>query len=338
MKLEAGEYTIGELVVPKQYKKLVLTSEGTLKEVEFTVSGRKIPLTEIRKRELNRCEQLGVVRDHTNDDYAQMSDDQISQRLRVLGDEGHLRDTPGQRRERLIKFERTRHLMIWGDGSTILNHGHLLYLIQCLYDPAFYYSSAEMREKGYGDIDVPALVERPHIYILGRCTAKEVDQLAYVDTRRECLEQLQNNLTTRKGSPVHDVMRFFHGDGPEQQFESGEQRGGNNGCSSCSGDSRRYRDLTYSLRNPHLSLEERCSIVRSGPAGRSRRKGGIRPFKDMTVEELRNECVARGLKDERLKKNLQTSLKEHLKGVQRVPALLINEKDKNMHDINLGKE
>lgn len=91
MKLEAGEYTIAELVVPKQYKKLVLTSEGTLKEVEFTVSGRKIPLTEIRKRELGRCEQLGVVRDHTNDDYAQMSDDQISQRLRVLGDEGHLR-------------------------------------------------------------------------------------------------------------------------------------------------------------------------------------------------------------------------------------------------------
>ena len=129
MKLEAVEYTIGELVVPKQYKKLVLTSEGTLKEVEFTVSGRKIPLTEIRKRELNRCEQLGVVQDHINDDYAQMSDDQISQRLRVLGDEGHLRDTPGQRRERLIIFERTRHLMIWGDGSTILNHGHLLYLI-----------------------------------------------------------------------------------------------------------------------------------------------------------------------------------------------------------------
>lgn len=129
MKLEAVEYTIGELVVPKQYKKLVLTSEGTLKEVEFTVSGRKIPLTEIRKRELNRCEQLGVVRDHINDDYAQMSDDQISQRLRVLGDEGHLRDTPGQRRERLIIFERTRHLMIWGKGSTILNHGHLLYLI-----------------------------------------------------------------------------------------------------------------------------------------------------------------------------------------------------------------
>ena len=92
---------------------------------------------------------------------------------------------------------------------------------------------------------------------------------------------------------MHDVKCFFHCDEPEQQFESGEQRGGNNGCSSCSGDSCRYRDLTCSLRNPHLSLEDRCSIVRSGPAGRRRRKGGIRPFKDMAVEELRNECVAR---------------------------------------------
>jgi len=30
-----------------------MNSDGTLKEVEFTVSGRKIPLTEIRKRELD---------------------------------------------------------------------------------------------------------------------------------------------------------------------------------------------------------------------------------------------------------------------------------------------
>ena len=43
---------VGEFVVPKQYKKLILNSDGTVKEVFFTVSGRKIPLTEIRKREL----------------------------------------------------------------------------------------------------------------------------------------------------------------------------------------------------------------------------------------------------------------------------------------------
>ena len=33
-----------------------------------------------------------------------------------------------------------------------------------------------MKVMGYGDMDVPALVEKPQIYILGRCSAKEVDQ------------------------------------------------------------------------------------------------------------------------------------------------------------------
>lgn len=82
-----------------------------------------------------------------------------------------------------------------------------------------------MKARGYSDIDDPALAEKPQIYILGRCSAKEVEQLAYVDTRRECLDQLQNNLLTSKGVPVTDIIRFFHGDGPEQQFKNGEQRG-----------------------------------------------------------------------------------------------------------------
>lgn len=61
-------------------------------------------------------------------------------------------------------------------------------------------------------MDVPALVEKPQIYIIGRCSGKEVEQLAYVDTRRECLDQLDNNLPTSKGVPVKYIMCFFHGD------------------------------------------------------------------------------------------------------------------------------
>ena len=60
-KIDAGEYVIGELVVPKKYHKLVLKSGGTHKQVEFTVSARKTPLTLVRKRELQRCEDLGIV-------------------------------------------------------------------------------------------------------------------------------------------------------------------------------------------------------------------------------------------------------------------------------------
>ena len=79
-------------------------------------------------------------------------------------------------------------------------------------------------------------------------------------------------------------MRFFHGDGPEQQSESrggGGQRGGHAGCSACSRDSRRYRDLIYNFCRPLLSLADHQCIVLAvaGPAARSKRNGGIRPFK-----------------------------------------------------------
>ena len=58
----------------------------------------------------------------------------------------------------------------------------------------------------------------------------------------------------------------------------------------------------------------------------------------MTVAELRAEFLAKALNDERLKKDLQQNLKEQLKGVQRVPALLINEQDKSTEEINLCTE
>ena len=125
-----------------------------------------------------------------------------------------------------------------------------------------------MKARGHENLDVPSIIERPHLYILGRCGSKEIEQLAYVDTRQECLDQLPHHVETSKGEKVNDVVRFFHGDGPEQQFESGEQRGGNAGCSACSGDARRYRDLTYSFRCPLLSLADRERIVLAGPAGR----------------------------------------------------------------------
>lgn len=86
-------------------------------EVLSTVSGRKIPLAENTKRDLERCEQLGIVRGHMDQEYEQMSHEQITERLKVLGnDENHLRDSPEQRKERPMRFERTRHVMVWGGG------------------------------------------------------------------------------------------------------------------------------------------------------------------------------------------------------------------------------
>ena len=307
--------------------------------MEFTVCARKIPLSEIRKRELQRCEKLGIVRAYSDAYYERMLTEDVTESLRVFGEynkQVHEDLTPEEKKKLLIKFQRTRHLMVWGDNSTILNHGHILYLVQCLYDPAFFYTPEEMKVRGYGDVDVPAVVERPHLYILGRCGSKEAEQLAYVETRQECLDCLPNQVETSSGVKVNDVMRFFHGDGPEQQFESGEQRGGHAGCCACSGDSRRYRDLTYTFRRPLLSLADRQHMVLAGPAGREKRNSGIRPFKDMPVAVLRRECLARGLCDEGHKQHLQSTLREHLGGIQRVPALLSNDQAKRLEDLHLG--
>ena len=85
--------------MPKKYKKILMNSDSALTNVEFTVSGRKIHLTEIRQREFDRFEKLGIVRGHNNEEYGQMSDDQITERLKVLGERGnHSGDTPGKRR------------------------------------------------------------------------------------------------------------------------------------------------------------------------------------------------------------------------------------------------
>ena len=92
--------------------------------------------------------------------------------------------TPGEMRDKVKRMERKRHLLVWGDNSTLLNHGHLLLTVSAIYDDAIYYTNEEMKAKGKENIDVQSLVERPHIYILVRCGTSEVEQLAYIKTRK----------------------------------------------------------------------------------------------------------------------------------------------------------
>ena len=64
-----------------------------------------------------------------------------------------------------------------------------------------------MKAKGKENIDVQSLVERPHVYILGRCGASEVEQLAYIKTRKACLQSLSEPVLTLNGVQIIDIMR-----------------------------------------------------------------------------------------------------------------------------------
>ena len=107
--------------------------------------------------------------------------------------------------------------------------------VSVLYNEAFFFRNKQMEEQGKGNVDVQFLVERPHVYILARCGSSEVDQLAYINTRKECMGGLENQMNTSNEVKITDVVRLFHGDGPHQAYESG----GNGGSSGCSGDARR---------------------------------------------------------------------------------------------------
>ena len=49
-----------------------------------------------------------------------------------------------------------------------------------------------------------------------------------------------------KGKVGEQWNKIFMED-PQQEFEAGEQKGGNAGCPRCSGDARKYKELTVSL-------------------------------------------------------------------------------------------
>ena len=110
-------------------------------------------------------------------------------------------------------MERTRHLQIWHDHSTLANHGHILFMVSCLYDPAVHLTNLEYKLETGEEIDVQMEVEKPEIYIVGRCRSSDTEQLAYVESRLCCLQHLQRNLPTEKEGcmvEINDNMRFFH--------------------------------------------------------------------------------------------------------------------------------
>lgn len=68
-------------------------------------------------------------------------------------------------------------------------------------------------------------VEQPYVYIVARSGSSVKDQILYVPTRVEDLMELQDPILV-KGKPYVDVLRFFSGDTPARQLESGQQCGG----------------------------------------------------------------------------------------------------------------
>lgn len=190
---------------------------------EFTVEGRKLSLKHWREKTLKKHEQFMKL----NEDlyFEDLSKNDIISELKQLN------EYESDMREKLKKLQRTINFIIWHETYTIDNHGHVVMMVNVLYDPAIHLADNEYKEK-YGKIvNVQAQIERPELYIIGCCRAND-EQLGYIITRAICLQGLELNISVN-GIEINDVMQFFHGDGPTAQLESGQQKGGFFFCSYC---------------------------------------------------------------------------------------------------------
>ena len=261
--IEKKAIDIGEEVVPSSYQNYTVNS-CTQRVQENTVhfSARKVSLISIRKKLLEKHESLGIVRNSSDDYFENLSPGDfanLSKKLSVSS------------MHELKEVCRTRHIKMWHDHSSISGYGYLLVLVSIVYDQAFFYTNEEMKRLKGVDIDVPKVLDEAEIHILGRSSSSTKDQLMFIETRRDSMNDIHEKLCKSNGVEVTDVIRFFYGDGPAAQFEAGHKQGGRYCCVGCGADSGRFSDIAYSYRSPKPSLKERQDFVLKG---RAWKKGG----------------------------------------------------------------
>ena len=149
-KVLSGEYNIGQLIVPQALQKTSI-KDNTVVTEEFTVEGRKILLHDVRKKMFH--DRQNYMRLHTDEEIESFDEITLIDMLKKKKDfsiEKSISLTKSDLQNLLKKYERTRYLMFWHDGSCISNHGHIMMMVSCMYDDGAFTTDQEYQsEHGY---------------------------------------------------------------------------------------------------------------------------------------------------------------------------------------------
>ena len=147
------------MVAPLKFSKISL-QENKLVQQEFTLEGRKSPLNVIREQLFQRNKSL----------YRCQNESDIGDRndcIRFLSSINELKDGDGDDEEvlkkRVLKIQTSRNLAAWHDCATIVNHKHILFMIQELFDPAIHLNDMEASKKLKRKVDAQTFIEEPII-------------------------------------------------------------------------------------------------------------------------------------------------------------------------------
>ena len=215
-KMKNGEYIIEELIVPLKFIKTTLCGNRIEKE-EVEISGRKIDITYIRKKLLEKNEKF--MRKRSDEVFGNMDTESIIENLQKLSgvqSSGLNLETNGLR-NRLKSLERTRHLIYWNDGYIVI-------ITTVMFNVAVFLSDEEYFLKYGENIYVQSIVEKPSVYIIGRGPSND-QQILHSGIRLADISLLRENLETSDGILIRDKLWIFKGDSPSRQFQAGEQKG-----------------------------------------------------------------------------------------------------------------
>ena len=144
-----------------------------------------------------------------------------------------------------------------------------------------------------------------------------------IPTWQDCLYSLSDSITASNGVCITDKLRFFVGDHPAKQFECGTQQGGTGGRGV---HSTMMGDLAHTLQLPWQSLYDLQQIAVAGKYGRH-----PKAFDNLKVRNLKRHDY----ETDKCKDDLDHALKSILKGVQRVPTLLLLNPTGKLSDLNI---
>ena len=321
--VDEGKYTLGELIVPQAFQQVVLNEDLSLSVCEFQTLGRKQQLKRIREN-MNRKQQK-YFRLFSDIELDEMDDSNIIKELNRIHEYDEFKSDDELRM--IFKLhQRRRFLQFWHDGSTIANHGHLLIMVNTVYDIAIYLTNEEYFLKYGHHKDVQSEIEKPELYLFGRCPSNE-QQMLYGDTRNEDIKTTK--YPTKIGDIcIQDIIRFFHGDGPACQLEAGQQKGGDFPCWVCPINMNSSNDVAHVFYQPIMGIKERIRKVLMTKSSKDKTKlNNLHMFSKLKKHEVEIELQERNIKYscEEKAPELNQKLRNEMHGIQRLPALFFTE-------------
>ena len=321
----------GELMLGVPCSPYTITSykndKGRITVENKKIEGRKIPLHDVRSKLLEKQETYMHL--YSDSKIKGMGIDELQSAIKVFRPHFDATVSIEELKAMLKTAQRTRTLAFWHDHATILGHGYILMTVHVIYDAAVF-----MQDKAH---NIQTIVEEPYIYLFALNSSTIEDQAGLIADRVECLSGLNDPLIASNGVPVHDVIRFFVGDHPAQQFEGGTQVGGIYKCGACGCKDKLMDDQAHSLNCKTRSLTDLHALAIGGKLGKVPCK--VKPLyvPDLLVNDIRKELTARKVAVDTTQPRdvLQKTLQEILQGVQRVPSLLLLHPEKKLKDINL---